>query len=300
MVPDAARPLADLGPASHVYFSQRLRLHYVDWGNRGAPPLLLIHGGRDHCRNWDWVARALREDYHVIAPDLRGHGDSEWMLGGNYQLLDFVYDIAQLVHQLDLAPLRIVAHSLGGNIALHYAGLHPGNVRALVAIEGLGPSPEMLARLASRPVEARLNEWIESLRRLSGRIPRRYPSLEAALARMQEENPHLTDAQARHLTVHGVHQNEDGTFSWKFDNYVRVFNPLGLSEAETLALFGRITCPVLLFRGTESWASDPEADGRIRAFRDARLVNVEGAGHWVHHDQLDRFLAETRPFLDAC
>ena len=60
-----------LGPTSHSYYSQRLRLHYVDWGNESAPPLLLVHGGRDHCRNWDWVARALRDDYHVIAPDLR-------------------------------------------------------------------------------------------------------------------------------------------------------------------------------------------------------------------------------------
>ena len=53
------------GPASHTYFSQRLRLHYVDWGNEGAPPLLLIHGGRDHCRNWDWVAQELCRDYHI-------------------------------------------------------------------------------------------------------------------------------------------------------------------------------------------------------------------------------------------
>ena len=65
------------GPNSHTYFSQRLRLHYVDWGNEQAPPLLLVHGGRDHCRNWDWVAEALRDDYHIIAPDLRGYGDTE-------------------------------------------------------------------------------------------------------------------------------------------------------------------------------------------------------------------------------
>ncbi|MGA3002432.1 MAG: alpha/beta fold hydrolase, partial [Acetobacteraceae bacterium] len=67
-----------LGPTSRIYFSQRLRLHYVDWGNPDAPPLLLVHGGRDHCRNWDWVATALQDEYHVIAPDLRGHGDSQW------------------------------------------------------------------------------------------------------------------------------------------------------------------------------------------------------------------------------
>ena len=103
-----------LGPASHTYFSQRLRLHYVDWGNPGAPPMLLVHGGRDHCRNWAWVAQAFAEDYHVIAPDLRGHGDSQWMIGGSYSISEFVYDTAQLIHQAGLAPLRIIGHSLGG------------------------------------------------------------------------------------------------------------------------------------------------------------------------------------------
>src|SRR5258708_35755169 len=70
-------------PSSHVYFSQRLRLHYVAWGNPDAPPLLLIHGGRDHCRCWDWVAEDLRGDYRVLAPDLRGPGDSQLAAGGS-------------------------------------------------------------------------------------------------------------------------------------------------------------------------------------------------------------------------
>src|SRR5262245_11093593 len=86
------------GPASQYYYSHRLRLHYVDWGNEGAPPLLLVHGGRDHCRNWDWVAQALRKDWHILAPDLRGHGDSQWVTGANYQIIDYVYDVAQLLH----------------------------------------------------------------------------------------------------------------------------------------------------------------------------------------------------------
>ena len=69
------------GPTSHTYFSQRLRLHYVDWGNPEAPPMILIHGGRD-LPQLDWVAEQFRDDYHIIAPDLRGHGDSQWMVGG--------------------------------------------------------------------------------------------------------------------------------------------------------------------------------------------------------------------------
>ena len=104
--------MASAGPTSNSFISQRLKLHYVDWGNPDAPPLLLVHGGRDHCRNWDWVAETLRDHYHVIAPDLRGHGDSAWSPDGNYDINGFVYDLAQLIHQLDVGPLSIVAHSL--------------------------------------------------------------------------------------------------------------------------------------------------------------------------------------------
>ena len=127
------------GPTSHTYFSQRLRLHYVDWGNAGKPPLLLVHGGRDHCRNWDWAAEALRDSWHIIAPDLRGHGDSQWSTDGSYSMAGYIYDLAQLIHQQRLAPVTIVAHSLGGNIALRYAGIYPETVARLAAIEGLGP-----------------------------------------------------------------------------------------------------------------------------------------------------------------
>ena len=97
------------GPTSRHYYSQRLRLHYVDWGNPDAPPLLLVHGGRDHCRNWDWVAESLRHDWHIICPDLRGHGDSQWSPDGNYAMSSYIYDIDQLIHQQGLAPVTIVA-----------------------------------------------------------------------------------------------------------------------------------------------------------------------------------------------
>ena len=285
------------GPTSNIYFSQRLRLHYVDWGNEGAPPMLLIHGGRDHCRNWDWVAEAFRDDYHIIAPDLRGHGDSQWLLGGSYDHIDYVYDIAQLLHQRNHTPVTIIGHSLGGSISLLYSGLYPETVTRLVSIEGMGPPPAILEERIKAPVENRLDAWVRDLRQIAGRIPRRYRTLEDAYERMQTENPHLTEDQARHLTIHGSIQNEDGTFSWKFDNYVRAFAPVGLPQQEQFALYRRIACPTLLFRGTESWAADPATDGRVDFFQDARVANVEGAGHWVHHDQLDEFVAVTRAFL---
>ena len=285
------------GPTSQSFISQRLRLNYVDWGNPDAPPLVLVHGGRDHCRNWDWVAEDLRRDYHVIAPDLRGHGDSAWATSGDYSMGAFVYDLAQLIHQQHLAPCRIVAHSLGGSISLRYAGVFPENVTRLVAIEGLGPSPTQMAQRAARGPVERMRDWVADTRKLAARIPRRYATLEDAFHRMQTENTHLTEAQARYLTLHGAMQNEDGTYSWKFDNYVRSFTPADFTQDEMQELWANIACPILFVNGKESWASNPERDGRMGYFKDARVVEFERAGHWVHHDRLDAFVETVRAFL---
>ena len=286
------------GPTSHFYFSQRLRLHYVDWGNHGAPHLLLIHGGRDHCRNWDWVAERLMDRYHIVAPDLRGHGDSAWAVGGNYSEINYIYDIAQLVHQKKMAPVTIIAHSLGGSIGLLYSGLFPDTVQKIVAIEGLGPSPQMQDRWRGAPIEERMRTWIKMRRESAGRVPRKYATLEDAVARMREENTHLDEDQAWHLTIHGAVQNEDGTYSWKFDNFVRMGGGVGgLSTDDQHRIWSCVTAPVLLVRGMESWASDPVADGRAKHFKDARLANIEGAGHWSHHDKLDAFMGHVESFL---
>lgn len=285
------------GPTSNSFVSQRLRLHYADWGNPEAPPLLLLHGGRDHCRSWDWVAERLRRNWHVIAPDLRGHGDSAWSPEGEYSIRSCVYDLAQLVHQAKLAPVTLVAHSYGGNIALRYAGIYPENVRRIVAIEGLGPSPRMMRERLSGPGAEKMRAWIDAKRGAAGRVPRKYASIEDALRRMAEENKYLSEAQARHLTLHGINQNEDGTYSWKFDNYFRVFTPFDMPQSDVEALWTAINCPTLLLYGANSGASNPVEDGRIANFRHAEVKVYDDAGHWLHHDQFDRFMADLQAFL---
>lgn len=287
-----------LGPTSNTFISQRLRLHYVDWGNADKPPLLLVHGGRDHCRSWDWTAEALREDWHIIAMDHRGHGDSQWTDDGNYRTMDLVYDLAQLIHQLDLAPVTIVSHSWGANTSLRYAGLFPENVRKLVAIEGLFPTPEREALLKDVPFARRVREFIGEKRKAAGRLPRRYPTLEDAYARMKGENPYLTDVQARHLTLHGINRNEDGTFSWKFDPHLNVDGaPYDISIDQRNELWKAITCPTLLLNGADSWAGNPERNGMAEHFRNAKVVEFENAGHWLHHDQFDKFIKTLKAFL---
>src|SRR5262249_33805962 len=121
--------------------------------------------------------------------------------------------------------------------------------------------------------------------------------LDAAVARMKEANPHLSDEVARHLTLHGTNWLPDGSLIWKFDNYARDFPPYGHHLQDLQAILAEITCPVLLFWGMESWAPDPSADGRASIIKNHRLVRVPNAGHWVHHDRLDVFLEVTVPFL---
>ena len=281
-------------PESRYYYSQRLKLHYAVWGNGDKPPLVLIHGGRDHCRNWDAVALALMDRYCIYAPDLRGHGDSAWAMGGMYSLPEFVLDIATLVNNLSEEPLTIVGHSLGGAIALQYAGIFPDRILKVVAIEGLGPP-----NIEQVPAYLRMRQWIDHMHEMERRTPRLYPSIEEATRRMLEANPHLTPDMARHLTLHGSRRNEDGTLTWKFDNYVRIFSPYGFNLEDAQDIWGRIRAPVLLIKGTESWAPDPEKSGRAAPIRDYKSVVIQDAGHWVHHDRLGPFLEAVNEFLEG-
>ncbi len=284
-------------PTSHYFMSQRLAHHHWDWGNSNASPLIMVHGGRDHARSWDWLAHALRDEWHVVCPDLRGHGDSAWSPDGAYSLPYFVADLAQLIDHIAAEQVTIVGHSLGGAIALRYAGLYPERVRKIVAIEGLGLSPQAWAKRKQKPVSEQWRGWIEERRNLGARPPRRYANVDEAYARMCAENSRLSPERARHLTEHGLRRNEDGTYSWKFDNYVRSEFPLTVDEGELHELWHAIDCPVWLVHGADSWASHPGVDGRATFFRDGRVTSYENAGHWVHHDCFDAFLADLRSSL---
>jgi pimeloyl-ACP methyl ester carboxylesterase len=283
-----------LAPTSHSYFSQRLRLHYLDWGNDADPSAVLVHGVRDHCRTWDHVARHLRHRYHVVAPDLRGHGDSAWQRGSAYGNVDYVYDLAQLIRQRELAPVTLIAHSLGGTLACLFAGVYPELVARLVVIEGIGQWWRWLEEV---PTDQRLREWFGDLRNLAGREPKRYATIEDAYQRMQLTNPHLSPELALHLTIHGSHQNEDGSFSWKFDNYTHAWPVFDVSAEESISLWRRIECPVLMINSTDGYEHRIGQDGTEQHFQDARVVDIEGAGHWTHHDQPDQVLAAIDAFL---
>jgi pimeloyl-ACP methyl ester carboxylesterase len=285
-----------LEPISHFFYSDRLKLQFWDYGQDAKPSLVLVHGALDHARNWDWVARSLRQHYHVYALDLRGHGNSAWAPGAAYTVAEHVLDLSALLDVIGDFPVQLVGHSLGGGIALHYAGVYPDRVHKAVSIEGLGFPQE---HRMHGPASQRVRQWIENVRDLEKRHPKSYPSLDAAIARMKEANPRLSDDVARHLTLHGTNWDSDGSLLWKFDTYARAFPPYGHGIEDAVELFGQITCPTLFFWGLESFLPVPETDPRWQAIRNRRLIKVPSAGHWVHHDQLDLFLRETSAFLSG-
>jgi pimeloyl-ACP methyl ester carboxylesterase len=280
-------------PTSHFYTSHGLRLHYVDWGNQGAPPLLLVHGGLDHCRSMDALALRLRSDFHVVAPDLRGHGDSAWAPGSSYPMMDWAYDIHVLVRHLDWNNITIVAHSMGGMITFCYAGTVPENVARIVNIEGVA---SVMTR-PDAPMHERVKRWFDQLDKFATWHPRHYATFDEAVRAMHGGNKRLTDEQARHLTLHGARRNDDGTYSWKFDNYQRTRAPYAPTFDEYKELLGRIACPILLIQGGESHTPDKDDNDTLGYFRDVRLKTIPNAGHWVQHEAIDALMAEVDPFL---
>lgn len=281
-------------PADLFYESQGLRLHYVDWGNDAAPPLILVHGGLDHCRNWDAIARALQPHFHVVAPDLRGHGDSEWARGSSYSLADHVYDLSRLIRHAGLQDPALAGHSMGGMVSLAYAGTYPAQVSRLGILDGI-----FLAGSRRTPIHEQMSRWIEQLDRIGEREASTFRTIEEASQRLSTRNKRLTPELALHLARHGLRQDTDGLYRWKFDHHLRARAPYRLLPDDYTGLWARITCPTLLMWGDESYLPDPEAAGLLKHFKQAELQKIAGAGHWLHHDRLDIVLESLRRFLDA-
>ena len=287
-------------PSSCYFTSARLQLHYACWGNSASNPLLLLHGGLDHCRTWDWLANRLLDRFYIVALDLRGHGDSEWALGNAYSSSDFVYDVSQLVEHLKVSGLSILGHSLGGAIALKYTGLYPKAVRRVISIEGLGPSPKKLAVDARKTVDVKYDEWLSKMKRLKKRAFRKpgFASLDQAIERMRQGHSELSWERLNHLTRYGCRRNEENQYVWKADPYVRANQPFDMAPESVAHLWSTINCPVLLVHGAKSWASNPEEDGRSRYFKNAQVVSIPGAGHAVHHDQFEPVMDAVTVFLE--
>jgi pimeloyl-ACP methyl ester carboxylesterase len=261
------------------------RLHVRIWGSESAPLLFLLHGWCDVSASWQFVVNALKRDWRVLAPDWRGFGLSEWN-NDVYWFPDYIADLdALLEHCAPQSPVRLAGHSLGGNAACLYAGLRPARVTGVVNLEGFG-----LHRYQPDEAPGRYAKWLDQLRDTP--TFRSYPDRPAFAARLQKENPRLTDDKARFLAEHMGEDDGIGGIHLAADPFHRWVTPIIYRIEEAMAVWRQVTAPVLWVTAADSlifkqmFAVDGEDyRSRIACFQDVREVLLQDCGHNVHHDQ---------------
>jgi pimeloyl-ACP methyl ester carboxylesterase len=271
-------------PTDHYAVINNLRLHYLDWGNAHLPPVLLLHGVRLQAHTWDMAALLLRDHYHLIAVDQRGHGDSEWT--SDAQFNDDTFDLmledsAQLVQHLGWNKFILVGMSMGGITAMRYAASFPQKLRALCIVD-IAPTTMHAGVLSMEGFKIET----ETLSRF-----------EDFLERSHKFMPHRPIAQLRYSLMHSLKQMPDGRWTWKQDHRpgaVRRHAPL----ADLWTELPKISAPTLLMRGAQSNVLAPDiAQRAVDTFPRGTLVTIDPATHNVHSDNPKAFARELHAFL---
>jgi pimeloyl-ACP methyl ester carboxylesterase len=278
----------------------RTTLRLWEWGDPTDPAIICLHGAYDHGRMWDELAPQLADrGFHVVAPDMRGHGDSGRLAHGHVWMASAL-DLAGLARHLG-DPVGIVGHSFGGGQALFAAAVWPELVRWVIDIDGLGPAANNFDEDQHMDLPDLVTAGFDAIERVQSTPPRTYPSIAEAAERRRRINVRLPEPWLDHLTRHGTIETEGG-WQWKADPLFSVGFPGEFDEEMLLAQFEQVACPVLVLTGAEddTWSdlTDDEIDRRVAAIG-AHHVAVPGAGHYVHCEQpelvvdaIDTFLAE--------
>lgn len=269
-----------------------------EWGPQDAPMLVMLHGHRDSSISWQFTVDALQRDWHVVAPDWRGFGHSGWAEQG-YWHQDYMADLDTLLEKLSpQEPVKILAHSLGGNVANTYAGVRPERVAKLAAIDGFG-----LRHRGSDETPAHLAKWLGAWRApVRGHKP--YAELEEMAARLAKANERMDMPRARFLATHQHRQMADGTLVWSFDPaHARPFATLHRID-EWAACWRQITCPVLWIGSGRVFppgldGSDLDFDWRLQQIAHAQFQRIEGTSHNVHHDAPQQLAGLVERFMLA-
>ncbi len=275
--------------ATGLFFTVNgLRLHCLDWGNEAAPPLLCVHGFRSNAHAFDGLARHFRDRFHIVATDVRGRGESEWSKEGAYQYEDYVSDLEGIVDALGLQRFTLVGTSMGGRIAMIYAGRHPERLERLV-INDIGPDNEAGSDRITREAAA---------------TPEDFASLEAVLAYRRQTVPALASLpqeEQTELALTLFRQDARGRWVFKSDPEFlrqRAANGAG-GLPELWAVLGRLSCPTLLVWGTASDVlSQEQAQRVVKTLPAGQLVGIPGVGHAPNLTEPE-FLAAARQFLQV-
>jgi len=270
--------------ASEFIQIRGLRYHVRLWGDAQAPKLFLLHGWMDVSASFQFLVDALRGEWRVIAPDWRGFGLSEWTRSDSYWFPDYIADLESvLLHYQSEAPVNLLGHSLGGNIASLYAGIRPERIARLINVEGFGLPPS-----SPEGAPARYAKWLDQIRKRPRLKP--YADYNELAQRLRSQNTRLTQVKADFLARHwGLPRDNEVVLA--SDPGHKLVNATLYRIEEAMACWRKVTAPVLWIGAADSFVikgfADKPADYAARKACFARLTEyiVEDAGHMVHHDQ---------------
>ncbi len=260
-----------------------LRFHYLDWGNAAAQPLVALHGFTSHAHSWDAFAEAMRDRYHILALDQRGHGETEWTT--DYRAERRVEDLRAFVTELGIERPVLVGLSMGGRCVYQYTARYPSDVSRLVIVD-IAPD---VAPVGSQ----RINDGL--------RQQDVFDEPEEAFQLARKQNPRPPDEHLRHRVTHNLMQRADGKWTYRYDEALRrgarsIATPEEI-EHDWQSL-KNITCPTLLVRGDASDILSTEmAQRMVESIPNCQLVTVSNSGHAVPLDNPTGFLSAVEPFL---
>ena len=274
-----------------------LRYNIRHWGKPEAPRVFFLHGWMDNSATFQFVVDALERDWHVIAPDWRGFGATEW-LGTPYWFPDYYADLDTLLtHYSPDRPARLVGHSMGANIASIYSSARPERVSQLAMLDVLGLP-------ASHPRDApdQLRKWLDGI--AAGVPPSRaYPDHGAVARRLMLANPRLSPERAAFLAGHIARRREDGQMEIAADPWHKTRSPMPYRLDEAMECWSAIQAPVLMLIADGGYVQarfedEPEElKRRIACFNSVRVVTIRDSGHNVQHDQPEQLAAVLEDFL---
>jgi pimeloyl-ACP methyl ester carboxylesterase len=277
-----------------------LGYHLTRWGPGPAPlepTTLLMHGWLDAGGTFQFMVDAFARDRSLIALDWRGFGGTEWPQR-DYTIPEYLGDLDALLDILSPErPVRLVGHSMGGNIATLYAGLRPERVRCLINLEGFG-----LTRTAPADAPRRLRKWLDQVRKPL--VHKEYNSFEQLAAVINYRYPRVTAAQAAFVSRIWGRMGEDGRVILAADPRHHWINPLLYKREDAEAIWAQIRAPMVMLMGTESeYATRLGVDGTVDALRatfpTAEIEHIAAAGHMLHIERPEAAAPLVERFLEA-
>ena len=272
-------------PTDVMITANGMNFHYLDWGNEGSPVMLLLHGLRGHGHSWDDVAARFCGDYHILALDQRGRGETDWAPRGDYSTDAFVADIEEFCYTLGIEKFTLIGHSMGGRNSMAFGGRNPDMLEKLVIVD-IGPeiNPVGSARITRELVE----------------VPEEFDSFEDAFQYVMAQSSFISEPVMRRRLTYQTRELPNGKIGWRYDPEIREQrrNGTGAPPPDLWEPLSRITCPTLIIRGSETDTISLEvAERMVETLAEGKLVHVENAAHMVFEDNPEGFNAALADFL---